>query len=89
MTSDLLLAFSKSPELESREISQAAERMETSIHLLKEKVCQKQKRSVHPTGKYNIQTLAELTSVVPFTLKIFLLPFLYSTKAVVQVISTY
>lgn len=57
-TPTLLLAFSKFPEQESHAISQAAERMEMSIQVLKQKVCQKHKRSLHPTGKYSILTLA-------------------------------
>lgn len=58
-TPTLLLAFSKFPEQESQDISQAAERMEMSIQVLKQKVCQKHKRSLHPTGKYSILTLAK------------------------------
>lgn len=57
-TPTLLLAFSKFPEQESQEISQAAERMEMSIQVLKQKVCQRRKRSLHPTGKYSVLTLA-------------------------------
>uniref|UniRef100_A0A7M4EQY1 Thyroid peroxidase n=1 Tax=Crocodylus porosus TaxID=8502 RepID=A0A7M4EQY1_CROPO len=71
MTSDLLLAFSKSPELESREISQAAERMETSIQLLKEKVCQKHKRSVHPTDLLPadlLRKIANMSGCLPYML---------------------
>ncbi|XP_039241496.1 thyroid peroxidase-like [Pipra filicauda] len=48
-TPTLLLAFSKFPEQESQDISQAAERMEMSIQVLKQKVCQKHKRSLHQT----------------------------------------
>lgn len=47
-----LLAFSKFPERDSQDISQAAERMEMSIQVLKQNVCQKHRRSLHPTGKY-------------------------------------
>ena len=47
-----LLAFSKFPEQDSQDISQAAERMEMSIQVLKQKVCKKYKRSLHPTGKH-------------------------------------
>lgn len=56
-TPTLLLDFSKLPEQESQDISQAAERMEMSIQVLKQKVCQKHKRSLHSTGKYSILTL--------------------------------
>lgn len=58
-TPALLLAFAKFPEKESQDISQAAERMEMSIQMLKQKVCQKHKRSLHPTGKYSVLTLAK------------------------------
>uniref|UniRef100_A0A8C2T6T9 Syntrophin gamma 2 n=1 Tax=Coturnix japonica TaxID=93934 RepID=A0A8C2T6T9_COTJA len=47
-----LLTFSKFPEQDSQDISQAAERMEMSIQVLKQKVCKKYKRSLHPTGKH-------------------------------------
>lgn len=53
----LLLAFTKSPEQESQDISLAAERMEMSIRVMKQNVCQKNKHLLHPTGKYSVLIL--------------------------------
>uniref|UniRef100_A0A8C0AXZ6 Thyroid peroxidase n=1 Tax=Buteo japonicus TaxID=224669 RepID=A0A8C0AXZ6_9AVES len=62
-TPTLLLAFSKFPEQESQDISQAAERMEMSIQVLKQKVCQKHKRSLHPTDILSADLLAMIANI--------------------------
>ncbi|XP_061846160.1 thyroid peroxidase [Colius striatus] len=70
-TPTLLLAFSKFPEQESQDISQAAERMEMSIQVLKEKVCQKHKRSLHPTDFLSADLLtmiANISGCLPYML---------------------
>ncbi|NWU35132.1 PERT peroxidase, partial [Hylia prasina] len=70
-TPTLLLAFSKFPEQESRDISQAAERMEMSIQVLKQKVCQKRKRSLHPTDHLSADLLtmiANISGCLPYML---------------------
>ncbi|XP_021248220.1 thyroid peroxidase isoform X1 [Numida meleagris] len=66
-----LLAFSKFPEQDSQDISQAAERMEMSIQVLKEKVCQKHKRSLHPTDLLSAELLtmiANISGCLPYML---------------------
>ncbi|KFU90810.1 Thyroid peroxidase [Chaetura pelagica] len=66
-----LLAFSKFPEQESQDISQAAERMEMSIQMLKQKVCQKHKRSLHPTDILSADLLtmiANISGCLPYML---------------------
>uniref|UniRef100_A0A8B9SFE0 Uncharacterized protein n=1 Tax=Apteryx owenii TaxID=8824 RepID=A0A8B9SFE0_APTOW len=66
-----LLAFSKSPEQESQDISQAAERMEMSIQVLKQKVCQKRKRSFHPMDLLSadlLTTIANISGCLPYML---------------------
>uniref|UniRef100_A0A8C4JPC1 Thyroid peroxidase n=1 Tax=Dromaius novaehollandiae TaxID=8790 RepID=A0A8C4JPC1_DRONO len=71
VTPTLLLAFSKSPEQESRDISQAAERMEMSIQVLKQEVCQKRKRSLHPTDLLSadlLTTIANISGCLPYML---------------------
>ncbi|XP_064304710.1 thyroid peroxidase isoform X2 [Phalacrocorax carbo] len=70
-TPTLLLAFSKFPEQESQDISQAAERMEMSIQVLKQKVCQKHKRSLHPTDLLSADLLtmiANISGCLPYML---------------------
>ncbi|NWR49516.1 PERT peroxidase, partial [Regulus satrapa] len=70
-TPTLLLAFSKFPEQESQDISQAAERMEMSIQVLKQKVCQKHKRSLHPTDHLSADLLtmiANISGCLPYML---------------------
>nr|XP_026649406.1 thyroid peroxidase isoform X3 [Zonotrichia albicollis] len=70
-TPTLLLAFSKFPERESQEISQAAERMEMSIQVLKQKVCQRHKRSLHPTDHLSADLLtmiAKISGCLPYML---------------------
>ncbi|NXF51144.1 PERT peroxidase, partial [Oceanites oceanicus] len=70
-TPTLLLAFSKFPEQESHDISQAAERMEMSIQVLKQKVCQKHKRSLHPTDLLSadlLTTIANISGCLPYML---------------------
>ncbi|NWZ65869.1 PERT peroxidase, partial [Acrocephalus arundinaceus] len=70
-TPTLLLAFSKFPEQESQDISQAAERMEMSIKMLKQKVCQKHKRSLHPTDHLSADLLtmiANISGCLPYML---------------------
>ncbi|KAF2982155.1 hypothetical protein EK904_002578, partial [Melospiza melodia maxima] len=70
-TPTLLLAFSKFPEQESQEISQAAERMEMSIQVLKQKVCQRHKRSLHPTDHLSADLLtmiAKISGCLPYML---------------------
>ncbi|NXM64697.1 PERT peroxidase, partial [Illadopsis cleaveri] len=70
-TPTLLLAFSKFPEQESHDISQAAERMEMSIQVLKQKVCQKHKRSLHPTDHLSADLLtmiANISGCLPYML---------------------
>ncbi|XP_071404250.1 thyroid peroxidase [Pithys albifrons albifrons] len=62
-TPTLLLAFSKFPEQESQDISQAAERMEMSIQVLKQKVCQKHKRSLHPTDLLSADLLTRIANI--------------------------
>uniref|UniRef100_A0A8C3MJV2 Uncharacterized protein n=1 Tax=Geospiza parvula TaxID=87175 RepID=A0A8C3MJV2_GEOPR len=67
----LLLAFSKFPEQESQEISQAAERMEMSIQVLKQKVCQRHKRSLHPNDHLSADLLtmiANISGCLPYML---------------------
>ncbi|XP_039914108.1 thyroid peroxidase [Hirundo rustica] len=61
-TPTLLLAFSKFPDQESQDISQAAERMETSIQVLKQKVCQKHKRSLHLTDHLSADLLTKVVN---------------------------
>uniref|UniRef100_A0A5F8H425 Thyroid peroxidase n=1 Tax=Monodelphis domestica TaxID=13616 RepID=A0A5F8H425_MONDO len=48
---DQLFSFSKLPERTSRDVSRAAEIMETSIQAVKKKVSLQHKKSWHPTGK--------------------------------------
>nr|XP_013808387.1 PREDICTED: thyroid peroxidase [Apteryx mantelli mantelli] len=60
-----LLAFSKSPEQESQDISQAAERMEMSIQVLKQKVCQKRK---HLLSADLLTTIANISGCLPYML---------------------
>ncbi|XP_009816049.2 thyroid peroxidase [Gavia stellata] len=70
-TPTLLLAFSKSPEQESQDISQAAEQMEMSIQVLKQKVCQKHKRSLHPIDLLSADLLtmiANISGCLPYML---------------------
>ncbi|KAF1508565.1 Thyroid peroxidase, partial [Eudyptula minor] len=70
-TPTLLLAFSKLPEQETQDISQAAERMEMSIQVLKQKVCQKHKRSLHPTDLLSADLLtmiANISGCLPYML---------------------
>ncbi|NWT14787.1 PERT peroxidase, partial [Vireo altiloquus] len=70
-TPALLLAFSKFPEQESQDISQAAERMEMSIQVLRQKVCQKHKRSLHPTDNLSADLLtmiANISGCLPYML---------------------
>uniref|UniRef100_A0A8C9NCJ5 Thyroid peroxidase n=1 Tax=Serinus canaria TaxID=9135 RepID=A0A8C9NCJ5_SERCA len=70
-TPTLLLTFSKFPEQESQEISQAAERMEMSIRVLKQKVCQKHKRSLHPTDHLSsdlLTMIANISGCLPYML---------------------
>ncbi|XP_040523115.1 thyroid peroxidase isoform X2 [Gallus gallus] len=66
-----LLAFSKFPEQDSQDISQAAERMEMSIQVLKQRVCQKYKRSLHPTDLLSADLLtmiANISGCLPYML---------------------
>ncbi|XP_023778478.1 LOW QUALITY PROTEIN: thyroid peroxidase [Cyanistes caeruleus] len=70
-TPTLLLAFSKFPEQESQDISQAAERMEMSIQVLKQKVCQKHKRSLHPADRLSadlLTVIANISGCLPYML---------------------
>ncbi|NWU93042.1 PERT peroxidase, partial [Upupa epops] len=70
-TPTLLLAFSKHPEQESQGISQAAERMEMSVQVLKQKVCQKHKRSLHPTDLLSaalLTKIANMSGCLPYML---------------------
>ncbi|XP_053918946.1 thyroid peroxidase [Cuculus canorus] len=62
-TPTMLLAFSKFPERESQDISQAAERMEMSIQVLKQEVCQKHKRSLHPTDLLSADLLTMIANI--------------------------
>ncbi|NWZ44536.1 PERT peroxidase, partial [Brachypodius atriceps] len=62
-TPALLLAFSKFPEQESQDISQAAERMEMSIQVLKQNVCQRHKRSLHPTDRFSPDLLTMIANI--------------------------
>ncbi|NXU54274.1 PERT peroxidase, partial [Turnix velox] len=66
-----LLAFSKFPEQESQDISHAAERMEMSIQMLNQKLCQKHKRSLHPTDILSADLLtiiANISGCLPYML---------------------
>ncbi|XP_032299775.1 thyroid peroxidase [Coturnix japonica] len=66
-----LLTFSKFPEQDSQDISQAAERMEMSIQVLKQKVCKKYKRSLHPTDHLSADLLtmiANISGCLPYML---------------------
>uniref|UniRef100_A0A8C3IDS0 Thyroid peroxidase n=1 Tax=Chrysemys picta bellii TaxID=8478 RepID=A0A8C3IDS0_CHRPI len=67
----LLLAFSKFPEQESQDISQASERMETSTQVLEKKVHQKQKRSLHPSDLLStdlLSMIANISGCLPYML---------------------
>ncbi|XP_068792535.1 thyroid peroxidase [Struthio camelus] len=71
VTPPWLLAFSKSPKQESQDISQAAERMEMSIQVLKQKVCRKHKRTLHPTDLFSADLLtmiANISGCLPYML---------------------
>ncbi|XP_064002806.1 thyroid peroxidase [Pogoniulus pusillus] len=59
----LLLAFTKSPEQESRDISLAAERMEMSIQVMKQNVCQKNKHLLHPTDLLSADLLTRIANI--------------------------
>ncbi|XP_053877464.1 thyroid peroxidase isoform X7 [Malaclemys terrapin pileata] len=67
----LLMAFSKFPEQESQDISQASERMETSTKVLEKKVHQKQKRSLHPSDLLStdlLSMIANISGCLPYML---------------------
>uniref|UniRef100_A0A8D0LBD1 Thyroid peroxidase n=1 Tax=Sphenodon punctatus TaxID=8508 RepID=A0A8D0LBD1_SPHPU len=63
MAPALLLAFSKFPDQESEDISQAAERMETSIRIFNAKAEQKHKRSLHPSDLLSAEVLSMIANV--------------------------
>uniref|UniRef100_A0A8C4Y211 Uncharacterized protein n=1 Tax=Gopherus evgoodei TaxID=1825980 RepID=A0A8C4Y211_9SAUR len=67
----LLLAFSKFPEQESLDISQASEGMETSTQVLEKKVHQKQKRSLRPSDLLSadlLSMIANISGCLPYML---------------------
>ncbi|XP_067400986.1 thyroid peroxidase [Emydura macquarii macquarii] len=67
----LLLAFSKFPEQKRQDIFRAAERMKTSMQVLKEKIHQKQKRSLHPSDLLSadlLNMIANISGCVPYML---------------------
>uniref|UniRef100_A0A672VDX3 Thyroid peroxidase n=1 Tax=Strigops habroptila TaxID=2489341 RepID=A0A672VDX3_STRHB len=66
----LLLAFSKFPEQESQDISQAAERMEMSIQVLKQKVCQNSQFSLleNLLSADLLTTIANISGCLPYML---------------------
>ncbi|XP_077165967.1 thyroid peroxidase [Paroedura picta] len=71
MTPAQLLAFSRHPEQETQAVSQAAEKMEASIQVLKEKLHQKRKRSLLPSDLLSTDVLskiANITGCLPYIL---------------------
>ncbi|XP_044515496.1 thyroid peroxidase [Gracilinanus agilis] len=66
-----LFSFSKLPERTSRDVSRAAEIMETSIQAVKEKVSLQHKKSWHPTDVLSadlLSTIAKVSGCLPYML---------------------
>uniref|UniRef100_A0A4W3HE74 Thyroid peroxidase n=1 Tax=Callorhinchus milii TaxID=7868 RepID=A0A4W3HE74_CALMI len=57
-----LMSFFKRPEPESRKVSRAAEIMEMTLHLIKNKVYQKYKRSINATDLLSFDSLIALAN---------------------------
>ncbi|XP_048364599.1 thyroid peroxidase isoform X1 [Sphaerodactylus townsendi] len=71
MTPAQFLAFFKYPEQETQAVSRAAEKMEASIQVLKEKLHQKHKRSLFPSDLLSSDVLSKIASIsgcLPHTL---------------------
>ncbi|XP_015278580.1 PREDICTED: thyroid peroxidase, partial [Gekko japonicus] len=71
MTPAQFLIFSKHPEQETQAVSRAAEKMEASIHVLKEKLHQKHKRSLLPSDLLSTDVLSKIANIsgcLPYTL---------------------
>uniref|UniRef100_A0A5F8H8R2 Thyroid peroxidase n=1 Tax=Monodelphis domestica TaxID=13616 RepID=A0A5F8H8R2_MONDO len=68
---DQLFSFSKLPERTSRDVSRAAEIMETSIQAVKKKVSLQHKKSWHPTDVLSadlLSTIVKVSGCLPYML---------------------
>ncbi|XP_060118309.1 thyroid peroxidase [Heteronotia binoei] len=63
LTPAQFLAFSKHPEQETQAVSRAAEKMEASIQVLKEKLHQKHKRSLLPSDLLSTDVLNKIANI--------------------------